>query len=115
MKKYIDNENLIRHPMINQQQTGYNIKMLRKKYGMSVKSLSNLLEFESVQSVYNWESGKTIPSLENLKLLSELFEKSIEEILIYEWYYEKKQRIKSGYKFNLIFCGLFFFNLFGEN
>jgi DNA-binding transcriptional regulator YiaG len=84
MKKYIDNENLIRHPMINQQQTGYNIKMLRKKYGISVKSLSNLLEFESVQSVYNWESGKTIPSLENLKLLSELFEKSIEEILIYE-------------------------------
>jgi hypothetical protein len=53
--------------------------------------------------------------LENLKLLSELFEKSIEEILIYEWYYEKKQRIKSGYKFNLIFCGLFFFNPFGEN
>ena len=104
MKKYIDNENLIRHPMINQQQTGYNIKMLRKKYGMSVKSLSNLLEFESVQSVYNWESGKTIPSLENLKLLSELFEKSIEEILIYE----KKQRIKSGYKLNLIFSGLFF-------
>jgi hypothetical protein len=53
--------------------------------------------------------------LENLKLLSELFKKSIEEILIYEWYYEKKQRIKSGYKLNLIFCGLFFFNPFGEN
>jgi hypothetical protein len=28
--------------------------------------------------------------LENLKLLSELFKKSIEEILIYEWNYEKK-------------------------
>jgi transcriptional regulator with XRE-family HTH domain len=51
---------------------------------MSVKSLSGFLEFESIQAVYNWEAGKTIPSLENLKLLSEIFEKSIEEILIYE-------------------------------
>lgn len=90
MKKYIENEKLIRHPMLNRERTGYNIKMLREKQGMSVKSLSNFLEFESVQSVYNWEAGKTIPSLENLKLLSEIFEKSIEEILIYEWNYEKK-------------------------
>lgn len=84
MKKYIENEKLIRHPMLNRERTGYNIKMLREKQGMSVKSLSNFLEFESVQAVYNWEAGKTIPSLENLKLLSEIFEKSIEEILIYE-------------------------------
>jgi transcriptional regulator with XRE-family HTH domain len=84
MKKYIENEKLIRHPMINLRRTGYNIKMLREKQGMSVKSLSGFLEFESVQAVYNWEAGKTIPSLENLKLLSEIFEKSIEEILIYE-------------------------------
>lgn len=84
MSKYIKNEKLIRHPMLNRERTGYNIKMLREKQGMSVKSLSNFLEFESVQSVYNWEAGKTIPSLENLKLLSEIFEKSIEEILIYE-------------------------------
>ena len=90
MKKYIENEKLIRHPMINLRRTGYNIKMLREKQGMSVKSLSNFLEFESVQSVYNWEAGKPIPSLETLKLLSEIFEKSIEEILIYEWNYEKK-------------------------
>ena len=90
MSKYIKNEKLIRHPMLNRERTGYNIKMLREKQGMSVKSLSNFLKFESVQSVYNWEAGKTIPSLENLKLLSEIFEKSIEEILIYEWNYEKK-------------------------
>lgn len=90
MKKYIENEKLIRHPMINLRRTGYNIKMLREKQGMSVKTLSGFLEFESIQAVYNWEAGKTIPSLENLKLLSEIFEKSIEEILIYEWNYEKK-------------------------
>lgn len=53
MKKYIENEKLIRHPMINLRRTGYNIKMLREKQGMSVKSLSGFLEFESVQAVYN--------------------------------------------------------------
>ena len=41
-------------------------------------------EFESVQAVYNWQKGRSLPSLENLMVLSELFDEAIEGILIYE-------------------------------
>ena len=56
--------------MINLVKTGQNIKSMR--------------EFEEVQTVYNWQSGKPLPSIENLKILSELFNKPMDEILIFE-------------------------------
>ena len=84
MNRYIEKGKVINHPMINLVKTGNNIKMMRKEKGMSVQKLANFMEFEAVQAVYNWQSGKTLPSLENLKLLSELFEKPMEEILIFE-------------------------------
>ena len=85
MKKFIEKATLVRHPVINLKSTGNNIKMLREKKGMSVKSLSEFMEFESVQAVYNWQKGRSLPSLENLMVLSELFDEAIEGILIYEW------------------------------
>lgn len=85
MKKFIEKETLVRHPVINLKSTGNNIKMLREKKGLSVKSLSEFMEFESVQAVYNWQKGRSLPSLENLMVLSELFDEAIEGILIYEW------------------------------
>ena len=84
MNRYIEKGKVINHPMINLFKTGNNIKMMREEKGMSVQKLANLMEFEAVQAVYSWQSGKTLPSLENLKLLSELFEKPMEEILIFE-------------------------------
>ena len=51
--------------------TGLNIKTLREKAGFSVKELAELLEFEAVQGIYHWQTGKTLPTIENLILLSE--------------------------------------------
>jgi len=84
MNRYIEKEKLINHPIINLSRTGENIKNMRLDKGMSVQGLAELMEFEAVQAVYNWQSGKTLPSLENLKLLSELFDKPMEEILVFE-------------------------------
>ena len=84
MQHYIEKGKVLTHPMINLEKTGMNIKQMRVEKGMSVQKLADVMEFEAVQAVYNWQSGKTLPSLENLKLLSELFEKPMEEILIFE-------------------------------
>lgn len=84
MKAYIEKGKIVNHPVISLEKTGNQIKQLRVEKGMSVQKLADLMEFEAVQAVYNWQSGKTLPSLENLKLLSELFEKPMEEILIFE-------------------------------
>lgn len=84
MTRYIEDGKVINHPMINLKKTGNNIKLMREEKGMTVQNLATLMEFEAVQAVYNWQSGKTLPSLENLKLLSELFDKPMEDILIFE-------------------------------
>ena len=84
MNRYIEKGKVLNHPVINLKKTGNNIKLMREEKGISVNSLATIMEFEAVQAVYNWQSGKTLPSLENLKLLSELFDKPIEDILIFE-------------------------------
>ena len=38
--------------------------------------------FEYPQAVYAWESGKSIPTIDNLLVLAHLFDVSIEEIVI---------------------------------
>lgn len=81
---YIEKGKVINHPVINLEKTGINIKQMREEKGLSVQKLADFMEFEAVQAVYNWQSGKSLPSLENLKLLSELFDKPIEDILIFE-------------------------------
>lgn len=84
MNHYIEENKIVIHPMINLVKTGQNIKSMREEKGMSVQKLADFMEFEAVQAVYNWQSGKTLPSIENLKILSELFNKPMDEILIFE-------------------------------
>lgn len=84
MKAYIEKGKVVNHPVISLEKTGCNIKQLRVEKGMSVQNLAAFMNFEEVQAVYNWQSGKNLPSLENLKLLSELFDKPIDDILIFE-------------------------------
>ena len=84
MNRYIKDNKIVIHPIINQIKTGQNIKNMREEKGMSVRKLADFMEFESVQAVYNWQNGISLPSIINLKILSELFNKSIDEILVFE-------------------------------
>lgn len=84
MNRYIKDNKIVIHPIINQIKTGQNIKNMREEKGMSVRKLADLMEFESVQAVYNWQNGISLPSIINLKLLSELFNKSMDDILVFE-------------------------------
>ena len=56
------------------------IIMLRKKYGWSQEELAERLDI-SRQSVSKWETDSAIPDIEKLKLLAEIFEVSITELL----------------------------------
>lgn len=82
MIQFIKDNKIIFHPNIDLEATGKNIKYLREEKGLSVKKLADILEFETVQGIYRWQEGKTLPALENLLLLSSLFNKPINEILI---------------------------------
>lgn len=56
------------------------IQELRIKYGMSQEELAGKL-FVTRQAVSRWETGETVPNTETLKLLSELFDTSINTLL----------------------------------
>ena len=67
---------------IRQKETGNQIKRLLKENGYTVKDVQNAMGFENPQAVYKWLSGRTLPSLDNLVILSKMLHHSIEEILV---------------------------------
>ena len=67
---------------IRQEATGKRIKELLRDNGYSVKDIQEVMGFENLQAVYKWLSGKSLPSLDNLLILSKLLHTSIEDILV---------------------------------
>ncbi len=68
-------------PVINMKLTGQNIMILRKKRGMSVRELQSMLGFSTPQSIYKWQRGETLPTIENLAALACILEVPMEEIV----------------------------------
>ena len=69
---------------INMVKTGNNITRLRKLKGLSVRNIQEALGFRNPQAIFKWQRGESLPSLDNLVILSELLEASLEEILVIE-------------------------------
>ena len=67
---------------VKQKETGENIRRLMKSNGYTVKDVQEVMGFENPQAVYKWLSGKSLPSLENLLILSKLLNLSLENILV---------------------------------
>lgn len=60
-------------PRIDIYKTGKNIKALMLERGMTVKKLQKYLGLSAPQSIYHWFDGTSLPSVDNLYALSELF------------------------------------------
>ena len=69
-------------PTIDMVRTGKNIETLRIKNGMSVKDIQKIFGFVTPQAIYKWQHGTSLPTVDNLVILSMMFQVSIEEILI---------------------------------
>ena len=69
-------------PIINLNKTGQNILTLRRERGLSVRALQHLLGFATPQAIYKWQHGLTLPTVDNLVLLSAIFHVPIDTILI---------------------------------
>jgi len=70
------------YPVIDLKATGARIKELRIKNQLSVEEVSHFMGFESIQAVYKWQRGESLPSIDSLYALSLLFRTSMDEILI---------------------------------
>ncbi len=62
--------------------TGKNIARLRKINDLTIKDIQDAMGFNTPQAIYKWMRGEAIPSVDNLVILSELFDTAIDEILL---------------------------------
>lgn len=59
-------------PVLDVQMTGRTIREVCLRKGLTVRDLRITLGIGSFQSVYSWFSGKTLPSLDHMTVLSHL-------------------------------------------
>ena len=69
-------------PVIDMEATGANIHALRNTNNLTVESVRDYLGLESVQSIYKWQRGDSIPSVDNLVALGRLFHTPLDDIII---------------------------------
>ena len=73
---------IIRFPVIDPVATGANITRLRLERGFTVRDLQQFFGFEEPQAIYKWQRGQSLPNIDNLYALSQLFQISMNEILV---------------------------------
>lgn len=68
-------------PTIDIQQTGANIKTLRKAAGIKVKDMADTLGV-TPQAVAKWQAGAALPTIGNLVILAAMLDTKIDDILV---------------------------------
>ena len=69
-------------PYVNLEKTGLNLKALMKSKNLTVKDLQKVFGFANPQAIYNWLSGKTLPTVDNLLVLSFVFDTTIDDFVV---------------------------------
>lgn len=67
--------------VIDKKETAMNIRQLMKVNNATPKELQHYLGFSCIQSIYHRLDGFTLPSIDNLVLLSHLWDIPINDIL----------------------------------
>lgn len=71
-------------PKINLIKTGKNIKNIMSEKGVTPKDIQRWCGFSTVQPIYHWTSGRNLPTIDNLLILSYILDCSMEHILVYD-------------------------------
>ena len=68
--------------MIDMKKTGQNIRRLMIIKGLNVKDLQRHLGLATPQSIYHWFDGRSLPTVDNLYTLSDLFCVTVDSLII---------------------------------
>ncbi len=69
-------------PTIDMAATGRNIADMRKKAGMTVRDLQDILGFNTPQAIFKWTRGDSLPTVDNLVILASVFGVKVDDILV---------------------------------
>ncbi len=67
---------------INMKKTGARIKQLILESGYTMREIMEITGITTVQTIYKWYSGKSIPSIETQLILCRLFNLRITDLLV---------------------------------
>ncbi len=62
--------------------TGKRIADLRREKDLSIKELQYALGFNTPQAIFKWQRGDSLPTIDNLIVLAEIFETTIDDIIV---------------------------------
>ena len=67
---------------IDMKETGKNIRNKMMQKGYTVEDIMEITGVSTEQAVYKWLGGKSLPSLETLLVMSQIFEVDVSELLV---------------------------------
>ena len=65
---------------INMEKTGKRIKEIRKKSGMTIKQVQEACGISA--AVCKWQNGQAMPTLDNLIILSDLWNVKMDDLIV---------------------------------
>ena len=69
-------------PAVNMTETGRNIITLRNRNNLTVREIQDVFGFATPQAIYKWQSGTTLPTIDNLVVLAAIFKVTINDIIV---------------------------------
>lgn len=70
------------YPTIDMKATGMRIRQIMNQRKLTVKDVQKYLNLSSVQSIYHWFNGQSVPTVDNLYALSELFQLPVDAMIV---------------------------------
>lgn len=72
------------YPLVDMEATGKRIRELIDEKGISPVEVQNVCGLGTLQAVYKWFGGKSVPSIDNLGIISNLLNIPIDEIVVFK-------------------------------
>ena len=74
-------KHFLQYPVIDMSATGRNIRRVMDSRSISVRELQKYLGLAAPQSIYRWFDGQSVPTIDNLYAMSELFRVPIDALI----------------------------------
>ena len=69
------------YPVIDKRETGINLRKIMDHHKLTIKDVQQFLGLGSAQSIYHWLNGISLPTIDNLYALSELFQIPMDDLI----------------------------------
>lgn len=72
------------YPLVDMEATGKRIRELMDEKGITPTEVQNVCGLGTIQAVYKWFVGKSVPSIDNLGIISNLLNTPIDDIVVFK-------------------------------